>query len=141
MVSIYHEGGEVMCQQSKPCTPEMYISKFQALALQIGPNFRHKDATDAQAWSSHTSTRLGLTFNAVKKLAGLPVIKERTRMGIAERKTEYVSCLEPQTRQLKSDRKPIKLCLGYGLSGNGCTKKVPKGEYFCPWCREHKNNQ
>ena len=51
---------------------EEAIKNFQDFAQQTNLNFRCCDATKKRIWNAHASRKLGLTFNAVKKLAGLP---------------------------------------------------------------------
>jgi len=122
----------------KVCDLETMIKDFQEFALTAGTGFRCYDATKGLIWNAHKSRRLGLTFNAVKKLAGLPVKYEKDDDGTTEigQRDKYVSVKPP--KRLRG--KLVKPCLGILPNEKYCGKKVPKGEYFCETCRDRKNS-
>ena len=117
------------------------IQDFKDFALQTSPDFRCCDAVRKKIWNSHISRKLQLTFNSIKKMAELPVTMERRREGNPEINKiaggrEYESVKPP--KKLKGA--PIKPCLGQLQNDTHCENKVPKGQYFCPRCRDRKNS-
>ena len=119
---------------------EEVIKDFQEFAEKTSPDFRCCDAAKALIWNAHTSRKLGLTFNGVKRLAGLPVRLERDGDGITtigpERQYRYKSVKPP--KRLRGEL--TKPCLGILPNESYCGKKVPKGQYFCETCRDRKNS-
>ena len=119
------------------------VQEFQALAAKIGPNFNFKSAVEAGLWGSYRSMKLGMTFNGIKQLAGLPVQKRRlTSIPLEERP---VRAPRPQNHIPRyHDKRPkgpaTKPCLGYADTGSDCKRKVPKGEFFCPRCKARKDS-
>ncbi|MEK9207359.1 MAG: hypothetical protein AAB922_02690 [Patescibacteria group bacterium] len=113
--------------KGKPINLDDIISDFKALAAKTTPDSRVRDAEAADIWSCYKSRATGLTFNAVKKLAGLPVQRDRKRGA----KSKYVSSLPPKGPEVKK----TKPCLGILQNESHCDKKVRKGEYFCPACK------
>ena len=114
-------------------TPELYVEKFRLLASQIGDNFRYTEAVGAQVWSTHIGLKLGLSYNEMRELAGLPLLRIGRHKGA---KKEYIPKVQPQKR---STGPLVNPCLGYGLRGTGCNKKLPKGQHFCPQCKKRKD--
>jgi len=114
------------------------IKDFQKFASQTTPEFRYCDAVLAKIWNVHTSRKLGLTFNAVKQLAGLPAKLKRLGDGTTAigRRDRYES-VKPPTKLRGALTKP---CLGILPNESYCGKKVPKGQYFCETCRDRKNS-
>lgn len=132
--------------RGKPVNLDEIIREFQALAAQIGPNFRVRDAEANSVWSCYKSRATGLTFNAVKRLAGLPenCIRVKSPVGFSKR-DEYVSkkLYHGNAKGQAAYHGKTKNCLGILPNERYCGKKVSreKGDYFCPQCRERKNNQ
>lgn len=117
---------------------EEVIKDFQEFAQKTTPNFRCCDATRQKIWSVHTSRKLGLTFNAVKKLAGLPAKLKRDSDGkstIGLDRSKYESIKPP--KRLRGVL--IKPCLGILPNESYCGKKVALGQYFCEICRDRIN--
>lgn len=108
------------------------ISDFKAFAAKTTPNFRVRNAEAAGIWSCYKNRATGLTFNAVKKLAGLPVNCDWGQRP----ESKYVSSLPPKGPDIKK----TKPCLGILQNDNHCDKKVRKGEYFCPRCKDRNQN-
>src|SRR4030065_281776 len=118
---------------------ETVIKDFQEFAQKTSPDFRYCDAAMAKIWSFHTSRKLGLTFNKVKTLAGLPTKLKRLGDGkstIGPERNKYVPCKPP--KRLRGVL--VKPCLGILPNDKNCAKKVPKGQYFCETCRDRKNS-
>ncbi|MEK9207993.1 MAG: hypothetical protein AAB922_05895, partial [Patescibacteria group bacterium] len=108
------------------------ISDFKSLAAKLSPDFRVRDAEAVRAWSCYKGRAAGLTFNAVKKLAGLPVHCDRER----GKGSKYIPSKPPKGPEVKK----TKPCLGILQNDNHCDKKVRKGEYFCPRCKNRNQN-
>ena len=109
--------------KGKPINLNEVISDFKAFAAKTTPDFRVRDAEAVGIWSCYKSRATGLKFNEVKKLAGLPVQRDRER-------GKCISSKPPKT-----DVKKTKPCLGILPNESHCDKKVRKGEYFCPACK------
>src|SRR4030067_1609387 len=98
------------------------VKDFQELARQTTPGFRYCDAARAKIWSVHASRKLGLTFNAVKLLAGLPAKLKRDSDGksiIGPERDQYESGKPP--KRLRGT--PVKPCLGILPNDTNCGKK------------------
>lgn len=120
--------------RGKPINLETIISEFQALAVQIGPSFRIRDAEDNGAWSCYKARATGLKFNEVKGLAGLP-FKPRAPNGHGG-KNGYVSCKAPP----KSATGKKGRCLGILPSDDQCRTMVARPARLCNRCRQRINS-
>lgn len=118
--------------KGKPVILDEIIKDFKALAAKTTPDFRVRDAEAAGAWSCYKSRCVGLTFNAVKKLAGLPVNFERRKEKAA---SKYVS-----KKLISPKGAATKVCLGILPNDTHCDKKVKTGQYFCPACKNRNSN-
>ena len=98
------------------------VNSFQALAAKIGPKFSYHDARRADIWGAHISRKTGLTFNAMKELAGLPIRQRR--------ESTYIPKYEKKTTGKK------KPCLGILPNDSYCTVEVTLPARFCERCRE-----
>ncbi|OGP64994.1 MAG: hypothetical protein A3K22_02120 [Deltaproteobacteria bacterium RBG_16_42_7] len=113
------------------------IQDFQDFARQTTPDFSYIDAVRKKIWSSNISRKLKLTFNAIKKMAGLPVRMERKGDGKSKiAKQQKYELAKPKKREVP----PTKPCLGILPNDKHCQKYVPQGQYFCPRCRDRKNS-
>ena len=118
-------------------TPEMYVEKFRLLASQIGPNFKYTEAVKAQIWTTHIGAALGMTYNQMRTLAGLPLLRIGRHLGKETKKrTEYIPKVQPQKR---SKGPLVNSCLGLDFEDKECNKKLPKGQHFCPRCKIRKD--
>lgn len=118
--------------KGKPVNLDEIIRDFQSLAAQIGPNFRVRDAEAASIWSCYKGRAIGLKFNEVKKLAGLP-FKTRAPNGQGG-KSNYEPC------KLKPAKRKTKQCLGILPNDNQCKVIVELPARLCHRCRERVNN-
>lgn len=118
-------------------TPEMYVEKFRLLASQIGPNFKYTEAVKAGVWTSHIGESLDITYNQMRGLSGLPLLRVGRHLGQqGKKKTEYL----PRVQSYKRAKGPlVNPCLGQSIDGIDCTKKLPKGQHFCPRCKIRKD--
>lgn len=128
-----------MANLSRIGTPEIYMEKFRLLASQIGPNFRYTDAVGASVWSTHISIKLGLSYNDMRQLAGLPLLKLGRHQGEETKKRKkYVPMYTP--RHITKSKGPlVNPCLGLDIDGEECNKKLPKGQHFCARCKKRKD--
>lgn len=124
---------------------DLIVKQFQELE-KSKPMFKIVDAMFAGCWSTLIASRMRLKFNEVRKLAGLPVAREKAiyRRRTAEEKEEdnYMSSVAPK----KAKGPLVNQCLRMFDGGNSgpdwqCPVKLPKGEYFCSECRSWKNSQ
>jgi len=101
------------------------INSFQALAVKIGPDFSYHDARHhGKIWGPHLSRKTGLTFNEVKKLAGLPIRVRRECQ-------QYVPKYEKKATGGKKRQ-----CLGILPTDEQCGRMVPAPARLCERCRE-----
>lgn len=115
-------------------SPDVYVEKFRFLASQIGPNFSYLDAVKAQAWSTHIGIKLQLSYNDMRKLAGLPLLRLGRPAEVRTKKpTEYVP-VYPK----KSKGPLVNRCLWINPDDSQCEKMLPKGQHFCPRCKKIK---
>lgn len=107
--------------------PDIIIS-FQALAVNIGPAFSYHDARrNGKIWGAHLSRKTGLTFNAVKELAGLPI---RVRRECQQYVPKYEKKVTGKKRQ----------CLGILPTDEQCSKMVSPPARLCERCRERNKS-
>lgn len=118
--------------KGKTVNIDTLIKEFQALASQIGPSFRIRDAEDASVWSCYKGRATGLKFNEVKKLAGLP-FKERAPNGQGGKNNKYEPC------KIKAVAGKKKQCLGILPTDNHCKTMVALPARLCNRCRERNN--
>ena len=120
---------------------EKVIKDFKEFARQASPDFNCTEATKQRIWNTHRGRKLGLTFNTVKKLAGLPVKYDRKNDGkTTMAASQYVKKLCHGNASGKAAyHDKTKSCLGILPNESYCSKKVSKGQYFCETCRERIN--
>lgn len=117
----------------KPVNLDSIVKDFQALAAQIGPNFRVRDAEANSIWSCYKGRATGLKFNEVKELAGLP-FKKRAPNGQGGKDNKYEPC------KIKAGPGKIKRCLGILPTDNQCKTLVALPARLCDRCRQRNNN-
>lgn len=117
----------------KPVNLADIITDFQALAAQTGPSFRVRDAEAVGAWSYYKGRAIGLKFNDVKKLAGLPC-KTRAPNGHGGKNNKYEPC------KIKDGPGKTKRCLGILPSDNQCRTLVELPARLCGRCRQRNNS-
>ena len=114
--------------KGSPVILDTIVTDFKALAAKIGPSFRVRDAEGAGAWSCYKGRATGLTFNAVKGLAGLPYKKRAPRGS-----NTYIPCkLAPKPGKKRQ-------CLGILPSDNQCKMMVELPARLCHRCRKRNN--
>ena len=107
------------------------INSFKALSAQIGPDFSYHDARrHGKIWGAHLSRKTGLTFNEMKKLAGLPVRVRRECQ-------QYIPKYEQKAKKATGEKKP---CLGILPNESYCTMMVKSPARLCERCRERNKN-
>ena len=118
--------------KGSPVILDTIVTDFKALAAKIGPSFRVRDAEGAGAWSCYKGRATGLTFNAVKGLAGLPY-KKRAPNGQGVKNNKYIPCkLAPKPGKKRQ-------CLGILPSDNQCKMMVELPARLCHRCRKRNN--
>lgn len=115
--------------RGKPVNLDELIREFQALAAQIGPSFRVRDAEAASVWSCYKGRATGLKFNDIKELAGLP-FKTRAPNGQGGQRNKYEPCI------IKVKAGKRKQCLGILPNDTHCQTVVALPARLCNKCRE-----
>lgn len=113
---------------TKHVDAESIIAGFKAYALQ-SPYFTCYEATKAGLWSAFKSKKLGLLFNDMKKLAGLPIGREGKKKG------EYIPKYDKTPKTTK--KRP---CLGILPNESYCTAMATLPARLCKRCKDRINS-